>query len=271
MTLSVNYDRFNAQLDAIKDAMTGAGMDASHVLERETVRLSRLIVNMVSPPERMGGQLAGEEAIRKDLYSLISEADSTTLAPIVDKYGTKDVNTAISTKTGDIVNLQWENIAIGSGELSALHQDYRDKRGRVPHRKESQPGFWKSRVIVVRGLRDEYIAAVQQRVGRMKAKWAYCAAQLGQKFPPYVTRHLSAVANSSMSRIQLTSKNPSVTFGGMGEGFGRTVEARDKALGIRAGQMENNLKAIMSGYNKDVLAGIRVRPHAGDMQDQERE
>jgi len=184
------------------------------------------------------------------------------LKPIMDKYGTRNVDTYLTGPSGQI-HVQWENIAIGSAELQQLHNAYRNNRGGISRRK-SALGLWKSRVVVAKGLRDEYVAEIQQRVGKMKAKWAYCASLLGERFPPFISRHFGAVAGQSTADVNLSGPNPGITFGGSGRGFGRTRQIVSDAARIRARQISNRVRLILSGYSKDVAQGIRPRPHAAD-------
>jgi hypothetical protein len=257
-TITVDHSRFNAQLDALLDA---SEKDAPDVLKSEHARLTNLIVNFVPPPKHVGDpQTVGEAAVKKDLYSLISEADERALKPIIDQYGTENID-AYRTYNKQQVHLQWDHIAIGSEQLADLHNQYRNQYGRINRRKSSE-GQWNSPVVVVKGLRDEYVAAVQENVGRMKSRWAYCAHLLGSKFPNFISRHFRTTANESTATIDLTSKNPSIIFGGRGRGFGQTRDAIRDAGNIRSKQIAKRIEFLTKVYKKDIESGTTVRPHA---------
>lgn len=259
ISLTVDHSRFDAALDGIRDA---AQKDAPTVLVQEHARLTKLAVDFTPPPKHLGNpQAIGEGAVKADLYSLISEAEPHTLQPIMDKYGTQQVSTFLTTKSGEKIDVEWENIAIGSDRLVELHNEYRNSNGRISRQKAVE-GAWKSRIVVAKGLRDEYVAFVQSHVGRMKAKLAYCASILGARFDGFISRHFSSVSGEAVADIRLSDQNPSITFGGRGRGFDQVRDPLRDAGNIRAKQMGKRLKYLAKGYAKDVEQGIRPQPHA---------
>ncbi len=266
ISLTVEHYRMDAALDGMRAALIGAGKDVQMLLISEHKRLTAMIVNFVAPPKVAGNpQEVGELAVKKDLYSLISEADEHTLLNIESKYGTKDIQTYLTGADGDKIEVNWENIAAGQ-QIADLHNAYRNNKGRVP-RIRTAKGKWSARVVVLKGARDEYVAAVQQRVGRMKAKVAYAASLLGARFPAYIARHFSNIQSEAVAEFNLSSSTPgtdSITFGGRGRGFGQTREAFNAASRIRSKMMARRVQYLAKGYADDIKAGQIPRQHAAE-------
>jgi len=269
LTIHVDSQRLNGALDGLRQAMIGRGQDISNILVQEQKLLAITIVNFTPPSAGQSTtsakmpsaahQKTGEDAVKNDLYSLISEANPAFLDKIATKYGVRSVNTHVASQEKGKTHLIWDNIDLNGADLPRLHAEYRNRRGRIPKQK-GRRGEWKSRVVVPYGKRDQYVKQVQARVGRWQAKWALAASQQGAKFPAYISRHFSSVADKSYSIWTLNDTNgPSVMFGGRGPSFARQLDKIRDAIRVRTGAIVRKTKLIISGYNKDIAAGMKPK------------
>ena len=251
VTTTIDYAPFNAAMDEVYNAMIGAGKDsdAQNLVWMETKRLALNIVRDTPPPKLAGGEAAGKAAITKDLYSLISEAPPEMLDRISAKYGTSEVETWHTKKGGEQEKIRWEHIARSVEELPDLHNKYRGKRGR-PYRLKKVQGQWKSRIVVDKGIREQYIKRVQANLGRWKAKWALCAFHLGATIPKWISRHFDYVAaRGAVYQPNLEDKlHPNIVFGGSGPDFKRNQALIERAIKIRAKAMSKRAALMLSDY-----------------------
>ncbi len=262
ISAELNAAAWHHALDGLVEALGG---DATDILLQEHAQLTRTIVNFTPPPIGQGSPKAlGENAITKDLMRLVSEAKPDLIDSIGSKYGITDVKAFITGNTGNKIGIDWANLDATGDRLPEYHDRYRDQMGRIPSLKGSD-GVWKSRVVAPVGKRDEYTQQVWQHVGRWKAKWAYAAATKGAAFPAWITRHFGSLNGKAIADFQLdNTQTPSITFGCIGPSARRTLPKIRDALRTRLKAMTKRAKLILSGYSKDIAAGMRPRRHADE-------
>jgi len=189
-TVTIDASGFNRVMLGLYDAMLGQGKDIANLLKDQHRLLTKTIVNFTPPLPARGAQQTGKDAVKRDLYALISEAAPPLLDRVGSKYGLHDIDAWRTSKTKGRQHLLWENIDPTGANLPALHNQFRNPRtGRpypVPRPAENE---WRSRIVVPIGTREGYVAQIQAHVGRWKARWAFAAAQLGAKFPSWISRH----------------------------------------------------------------------------------
>ncbi len=258
LTADIDTTRFNTVMESLHDALIGQGKDVSTLLRDEHKRLTRTIVNFTAPTPASGAKQTGELAVKKDLYSLISEAGPDLIDRVGSKYGLNN----ISAWSGN-THLIWDHLDPNGTQLAELHNEYRQRSSGRPYRfRKIREGEWRSRIVVEKGRREPYVKLVQSHVGRWKAKWAYGATQLGDRYPSWITRHFGYVANKSVIQFDLSSDNQFITFGGRGPNFRRDLFKIKGAMTFRARVIERRIKLIVSGYAKDVAQGIRIQTKA---------
>lgn len=262
ISAELNTASWHHALDGLSEAVGG---DAKDLLIQEHDRLTRTIVNFTPPPIGQGSpKTLGENAIRKDLSKLISEAKPELIDSIGARYGLTDIDTYRHNKAGDLIHYQWDNIDPTGDRLSEYHERYRNHMGRIPSLKAAE-GVWKSRVVTIPGKRDEYAETVFPRVGRWKAKWAYAASLRGSKFPTWISRHFGSLGGKAIADFDLgDTKTPSITFGAIGPSVRRDIAKIQDALRTRVRAMTNRAKLILSGYSKDMAAGMKPKRHANE-------
>ncbi len=118
----------------------------STIIVDEQRRLVKQIVNFTGPIPKGGAKQIGENAVRADLESLISEAPPSLVDDIGSRYGVKDIEAPFIRKDGEEIRLVWENLTVNPGNLPALHNQYRNKNGR-PGRRKSVEGQWRARML----------------------------------------------------------------------------------------------------------------------------
>jgi hypothetical protein len=266
----ITFDEFDMRkmvvaLDSLQEALMGDGKDVSNLLVDEQRRLTRTIVNFTPPIGGKGGspKQAGEDAVKRDLYSLISEVRQPLFDEIGSKYGLSDVNTWRSSVNGKI-QLVWAHLDPTGDRLAEYHNMYRNNKGRIPGLGTPPSNTWRARVVVPTGVRDPYVKKVQDRVGRWRAKWAFAAASKGDHYPSWISRHFGSVGDGAVSDFSMLedSKDPSITFGCRGPGAGSNRRKIQDALNFRAKAIGRRVKLILSGYREDIAKGIRARARA---------
>ncbi len=262
VTVDIDTTKFQAAIEAVANALVGDGKDVQNLLVDEHRRLTRTIVNFTAPTPASGARQIGELAVKKDLYSLISEAKPELINQIEAKYGLQNIDTYTASPGGK-VHVMWDNLSPSGSNLAELHNRYRSPATGRPQRRKSVTGEWRSRIVVGKGMREPYVKLVQSHVGRWKAKWAFAAAQLGDKYPAWISRHFSHVANKAHFAVNLGSKNVSaIAFGGRGPNFARDKAKIKGALDFRIKTMMKRVALIVSGYNKQQAAGMRASAQA---------
>lgn len=267
ITATIDSTRHNVAMDSLFNAMCATGGDAAKLVEQETRLLSKTIVNFTPPIKSKWGnpKTSGEMAIKAELYSLFSEAEPRLIDEVGSKHGTKDINAFITNANGEKVNLQWANLDPLGSRMDEYHEKFQNRRGKVPRTKASGSGVWKARVVVPKGSRDPYIKKLQARVGRARASFAQTAARLGATFPSWISRHFGApisdIAIMELSGLQ-NPVSPSVVFGSRAPGIDRVRDRVQAAVNFRAKVIVRKVKLILSGYNKDIAAGIKAQSQA---------
>jgi hypothetical protein len=259
--MALTSERLTEAMESLREAMIGAGKDCANILRDEHKMLTRTIVNFTAPTPAAGAKQLGEQAVARDITKLVSEASPELVDKVGSKYGIQDVHAFVTKQDGSKLEILWQHLDPTGARLSEYHQMYRDSRGRVRNYKPA-PGVWDSRVVVPKGVRDPYIKLVQQRVGRWKAKWAYAAAQLGDRYPGWITRHFPKVSGDSFYEANLEGENPSITFGGRGPNFRRNLSNIQGAVKFRAKAILRRAHLMVNGYRQDIARGMRAQANA---------
>lgn len=268
MSATLDQSKYNAALASVYDALHGRGEigDAKSLVIGEHGRLTAAIVSFTPPlgpgGRSVGAQKAGKDAITRELTNLITEASPETLLEATKKYGNQAVHFGIE-KDGKPLAIEWDNVVTDESRLPALHRAYRNRRGKVPLRRQTE-GKWKARIAVPSGMRGQYIASILPRVGRWKASWAWSAAQppTSRKFPKWISQHFSGIAHKSVLQWEPDPMRPAVTFGSLQVGNLRDGYMQAKirqAVHRRTAQMARRAKLILSGYAKNLSAGLKAK------------
>ena len=264
MTCDIDTSRAVAALDGLAAAL---GKDKSDLLKDECRLLSKTITAFVPPLRGPGGspEQVGKQAIGRELTNLISEADVELMDKVGSEHGVSNINDVwLTKKDGEKIELLWGNLDPTGNRLPEFHEQYRDQRTGKVKTVKGQSGKWKARVVVPKGIRDAFIRKTQAHVGAWKASWARAGAELGQKFPRWITKHFSTSA--PLGVVDLIKANdptyPTITFGSRAPGNGRMQQRIQAAVKSRARSMARRTKLILSGYSKDISQGMKAQYRA---------
>ncbi len=261
-SVSMDTSKLNVVLNDLRTALIGQGKDISTILQDEHRRLTRTIVNFTPPLPSRGARQIGEKAVATDLHALISEAGPELIDSIGSKHGLRNISAWHTSKGGKQLQILWDNLVLNTSQLPELHASYRNKRGRVPRGRNLGGGIWSSRIVVEKGQREPYVKQVQEHVGRWKAKWAFGAAMLGDRYPAWIARHFGYVSKSAVFQHNKSEETPSITFGGSGPNFAQDKPKINAAIKFRVKAIMNRIKIVVSGYAKDVANNVRVNTQA---------
>lgn len=124
------------------------------------------------------------------------------------------------------------------------------------------------RIVVRRGVYQEFRRDLQARYGRLEASFALTAKKLrgsGAKVKAYISRHLNgeALPNiTDLSRLGLKG-NPSISFGSFAPGVEGFEYEIQRAVDFRVDKMERRHALILNDYVKDVNASRVPRRASG--------
>jgi hypothetical protein len=259
VAFELDTSRLNRALGDVLDALMGRGdlSDARELLRQEGKLFTRQAIRFTPPKSRQ----QGEQAIERELGSLFSEADQHTLDEIGSKHGLHHIDAYLALRgggKGNVVHLQWENLDPTGERMQEYHNAYRNARGRVPLRKQRK-GMWASRVVVPKGMKEPYIERVKKHVGRWKASWCKLAGVLGVNVPSWIAAHVSASNPRAIGDISGLHHGPvpTLVMGSRAPGVAGQDHAVRSALDVRAKSLARRAKLIVSGYSKDLAAGMR--------------
>lgn len=123
------------------------------------------------------------------------------------------------------------------------------------------------RIVVRRGVYQQFRRDLQARYGRLEASFALTAKKLrgtSAKVKAYIARHLTGEALPNITDLtRLGQKgSPSITFGSFAPGVEGFEFEIQRAVDIRVDKMERRHALILNDYVKDVNAGRAPKPAA---------
>lgn len=264
------------RLNALSDALLSHGgsreaADAFVLVRDESSRLMRTIINF-TPPLGPGGRAAGarkagEDAIRKELASLFSQAGKPLIERVVSENGYNNVRAFTTNQEGQPIPLLWDNVNPAGDNMAGWHHRFQNRSGKIRKVKQ-QIGQWRARVVVPEGSRDPYVESVVKRVGRWKATIALALAAIGEKVPAWLRKHLGDVRGIAILDVSKLSHptSPEITFGTRAPGVGqpsRRYQSRvSAAVQSRARSMARRARLIRNNYCREITEGRDPRPCA---------
>lgn len=265
-TFELNTDALILKLDSLQAALIGSGQsgDAISIVRSEAKQLSRTITNFV-PPLRGDGEAVGAHAVEVGIRAVFSEASPALIDEVGSKHGIRDVHTYVTEKDSSRLALDWQNIDPLGDRIAEYHKRFRDPRtGKTPRALRSVKGTWAARVVVPQGTLQPYIDREKKRVGMWKSSWAFAGAQLGHRFPRWISRHFGILGNLTVYQENLSDRlRPTITLGSRYPGNFRIANDIKTAMKVRAKAVEKRIRLILSNYSQQFNHGTRIRPAAG--------
>ncbi len=122
-----------------------------------------------------------------------------------------------------------------------------------------------NRIMVKRGLFNEFAAFVKGLLGIMKASWWVTAKKIDPSLvgPQWIERHVAKNkrAISDMSGLANTDM-PTAVFGSSAPGIEKFADEIKFAVKVREKKMEAKLGLILEGYSEDARHGVAIHRHA---------
>jgi hypothetical protein len=244
LEMTLDSRKWNQQVAALASAL---GKDGPVILRDETRLFIKQAARFTPPKNRKQGQDAVQRDVKRAAQPLEREFFTADwIRALVDKYqGQWDKIEAALKKTA-FGKWRFEKFS------KRLHTGARDSRGRV-NRSQRTFAFPTQEILA-------YVKRVKAHVGLLKSGWWPAYRQLGGKMPSWITRHTRAPG-----RIVDLSANPNIatiTVENHGRGIGQTRHFVQGALNSRAVSIARRIRLILSGYSKEVAAGMRPRRKA---------
>lgn len=271
MIEGVQLQRYEEQMNSLADCLYGAGMEneVQYLVRDEGKRLVTICVRLTPPFGRggtaAGAKEAGEQAISREISSIMSQAEPDTIYEIGHRYGYTAIDTFWTERDGTRLHVKWDLLNPSGSKMAQVHKANRSTRGKIKPMKRA-PGVWAAKIVVEKGNLVPYIRAIQAKVGKWKASIGYALPFLGQNVPNWIRRHFGEVSDISildLSRIQ-DPKHPEFVFGTRAPGVGEpaynypaqvhhAVEVRIKALATRC-------RMILRRHGNEISNGWRPLP-----------
>jgi len=245
MTVTLDSTKFNMQMNALHDAFVGRGQmaDAANIVRDEARRFVHQAIRF-TPPKSLS---QGRKAVARDITHAMTPLRENffrneRVREMIREENTEGIESFLKNSKG------WKGWRVEKFAPD-LHTKVRDRRGRVQREK---------RVFILQLAKwKKYVREVQSRVGRMRAGWGPAAESLGLALQSWVRRHTvrSGFVLNNLGNGQL----PSITIGNTTKGISQIRHVVQSALNARSEAMGRRARLVLSGYAKDVAAGLRVR------------
>lgn len=135
----------------------------------------------------------------------------------------------------------------------------RNLKGRyVTRRRNHQTVYEVQRLVVKRGVYNDFIRLLKSHIGRLEASFAQTAQLLRgrAKVKAYVSRHFPSRTNIHNESGLSNTGAPGMTFGSFAPGVDGFEEYIDTALAVRVTKMEQRWNLIVGGYCKEMSMSL---------------
>lgn len=275
-------NKFNAQLlGALIGTNQGGEGDAQRFLRAETGQLAWEISRQLGPKTIAQGTKAIERDARKVFFPLaipMSQVFTGTQkgqGEIRWLFGSSSRDYLVGADADDV------QLELNSTALAAIRRRERRDRGaiwrdigsrkmnrfNISDRKQAHQHVIKiERTVVRKSSFNAYIRALKEKVGLMRASFAYTAALFvpSKPIPAWVKKHFTTRAQGrAVLSYQLQGDVPNITFGSRAKGVASNPYIADKiarAIEKRKYILADKLKKIVRGYKYNWETGQVFRP-----------
>ena len=261
LTYNVDMSRMNQQITALRDALIGSGQmgDAATIIEDESRKFLKQVIAFTPPPgNSAAAQKQGEGAIRNDMLKIFTPVNEGFLDMVGSQFGTTGIDTWLThPDTGKHYELRWDKLDPTGSGMESFHRANQNRRGRTKNlKRKAARGVWASPYVVAWRDFQARLQKLQHRVGWRKAAWGKSFVALGGKLPKWISRHIGS--HPSECLVQLTGTSPSVTMIARAPGLLDDQRIVRDAMRSRQEAISRRIKLILSGYAKDVKAGMII-------------
>lgn len=259
--VDVSDSRYNEQMAALYDALAGSGRasDAATIVEDEARLWLKQAINFTPPRNKA----QGENAIKTDLKKIFSVVHDDVAQHIAAEWGTNNVDHWLTSEVdGHRYNVVWDKLDVQGLGMDEYHANHRDSRGRAySSTVKRSNNKWRAPYVVSQSAFDAFYNKTKQLVGLMKSGWMRAYYEVGGKLPSWIQRQASRSMGGVVNELSVPG-NPSITMSNHAPGIASFDRIARETFRARREAMAKRIRLILSGYNKDMAAGMRPRKHA---------
>lgn len=241
-TVTIDTSGLEAQLRSLRNAL---GADARFIIKDEGRMLLLQCIKLTAAKTKK----IGEASVARTLERVFNPWD---ISAIKDPKFQKEFR--------KIKDDQIEATKLFQ-RITGTHKEVKPFSKEFHRANVSQRGTSRKTNVVTLDVRafKAYQKETQSHVGRMKAAWLPALAACGGEIKtPFVTRHPLSMVKGTVQN-NMDSDSPSMEVRNFARGVGRYAGVVKSAVNIRAKKIKERVRLILSGYSKDVKAGIRAR------------
>lgn len=281
---TIDIRGLDAMMKGLQNALVGSGQDGDiHLLLKSEARaLATKCSELCGPKTQERGRKRIEAAAKKVFHPMMNsktgEPWSLFKGPQADGNGTRWLYAGPTFLAGvakedyrpdlDAVSMRQILRQDNSGLGRKAWQDMGEQvTGIFTRKSKYQASRGKQHVMILRRIAvkpakfNALVRDLGQRVGRMRATFAYTAAQYGAKFPKWISDHFNSVKADGRAVFNDTKMQdpvaPAIEFGSTAPGITEPFFAGQINAAVKAREhiLAEKLKKVLSGYTYDWNTG----------------
>lgn len=264
----IDLSGLNGQFQAYQDALIGAGQDGDlQLIVKDEGRLLAWDISKALGPRKKS---RGEAKVYQDAKRTYAPGPLVAFPQSKRQGAGGDAGlTWLYAGPTFLVGVEHENLQPNLSdtamrqEQAANNQRTKGKAWLAIGRRGKQAVMKWNRVIVTRGAFNSFVRSKNERVGRMRATFAYAAHMLGQsRIPGWIARHFQKVAADGRAIYnpeKLQNKvAPALQFGSGAPGIENFTELIENSVERRSQMLAAKIGAIIAGYSADWKSGRKI-------------
>ena len=256
-TFQTNDKRFQDQLYALQDALSGNGKNDACALLEDQARLFLKSAIKITPPAK--GRADAENAIKKSVSKVFTSASEDFL---ISEFGSSGaVDQWFTNARNQKVHAKFDYLDINGDFMERFFQGQRiDGVNTVKRPRVKYGELWAAKYVVSNQSLELFIKRIQARLGMMKCGWFIAYDEVGGKVPSWISRHKSKPVGSVINN--LATKKPSIVMTNRASGIAGHQDIMNRAFQSRISAIRIRIKLLVSNYSDDVRKKVRVKRHA---------
>lgn len=267
-TVTIDTTGLNQLLNVLHDSMIAYGDKGSfRDLMRDQAGLLAKDISIRLGPKT---QAKGVATLGKEVGKAFAEI-TVPVFPVAQRgngKGPLEFLFATKKKVNYLVGVDGASTITAGMDAAALSRQSRRNRGvkwQAVGRRGKQFVVKLNRYLVQRGRRAQLVNLLKNRVGRMRATFAYAAHALGRTDTPgWVSRHFSTVRSEGRAIFdmgKLKDKNdPQIVFGSTAPGIQNFAEMIETSVAARSRKIADRTAAIIKAIGKKSGPGYQPEP-----------
>lgn len=266
-TVEINATGLNQLIGELQDAMIAYGDEADfRKLMRDQAGILAKEISLKLGPKT---QAAGE----KKLESVIGKAFTEITVPVFPQskrgggkgplqfmFASSDPNYLVGVDGKATITS-----TMSAAELAKQSRRSMGVKWEVVGRRGKQRVVKLNRYLVQLGRKNQLLDALKNRIGRMRATFAYAAAALGRKDTPgWVSRHFSAVRSEGRAIFDMAKlkdkDQPQIVFGSRVPGIENFADMVQEAVDNRSRKVAERAAGIIKAIGRRDNQGYQPEP-----------